>query len=112
MSYAYFLFAKPIDGHAVTLEALAAAPRSIGTPTDLMARINTLFPSVKWETQSGDAVAWFGVKGPPEFLLMPDADGNVSVLKAAFIELDEIRRLAAALTLIVFDPQKGCFVGA
>jgi hypothetical protein len=111
VSYDYFLFAKPIDGREATLEALAAAPRSIGTPADLMARIDALFPSVRWEMQSGEAAAWFGVKGPPEFLLMPDADGNVSVLKAAYIELDEIRRLATALSLIAFDPQKACFVG-
>jgi len=111
VSYDYFLFAKPIDGRAVTLEALAAASQSMGTPAEVMARIDALFPSVQWEKRSGDAIAWFGVKGPPEFLLMPDADGNVSVLKTAYIELDEIRRLATALSLIAFDPQKACFVG-
>jgi hypothetical protein len=111
VSYDYFLFARPADGNPPTLESLASAARPIGTPQQLMARISALFPAVAWEPPRGDVEAWFGVNGP-EFLLSPDADGNVSALKAAYIERAEVRALAAALELVAFDPQKGRFVDA
>jgi hypothetical protein len=111
MSYDYFLFARTGDGQAApTLESFASEPRPIGTPEQLMERISAMFPAVTWEPPHGDVDAWFGANGP-EFLFSPDPDGFVSTVKAAYIEPDQVRALAAALDLVTFDPQKGCFVG-
>ena len=106
MSYDYFLFARPADGGAPTFESLAAGMRPIGTPAELMARVEAIFPDVRWEALHDDVGAWFGASRP-EFLISPDADGRVSAVKVAYIDPAEIRALAAALDLVVFDPQKG-----
>ena len=108
MSYDYFLFARP-RGEKVDFDSLASERAAIGSPEALMARIDAIFPNVTWEPPHGDVDVWFGVNGP-EFLLSPDADGCVSVLKAAYIEPEELRALAAALDLVAFDPQEGRFV--
>jgi len=111
VSYDYFLFARPASGQAPDLETLGASKRPIGTPAELMARISAFFPALRWEPLRGDIDAWFGVQGPPEFMLSADGAGNVCVLKAAYIERDEISALANALGCVAFDPQKGLFVG-
>lgn len=110
MSYDYFLFAKPDDGRAASLDSLASDRKAIGMPGELMARIGAVFPSVAWEPPHGGVEAWFGANGP-EFLFSCDEDGSVSVLKAACIDPEELRALVAALGLVAFDPQKGCFIG-
>ena len=74
-----------------------------------MARLSAMFPAVAWQAPHANVDAWFG-GNRPEFLLSADTDGNVSALKAAYIEPAEIRALAAALNLVAFDPQKGSFI--
>jgi len=109
MSYDYFLFAAPADGSDPSIDAIAANPVAIGTPDALIAHISARFPALRWSPPDGAINAWFGVGGP-EFIVQPESDGRVIALKAAYIERHEVRALASALGLVVFDPQRGVFV--
>ena len=110
MSYDYFLFARPADGRAPDLDALATELRPIGAPEDLMARIGALFPALIWTAPQDRTDAWMALGGPSEFILAAEADGNVATVKAARVERDEVRALAKALGCVVFDPQQGSFL--
>ena len=111
MSYDYFLFARPRGGEAANIDALAGCRAPIATPEQLMERIDALFPGTTWQVPHGEVEAWFGTYGA-EFLFCADGDGTVSMLKVAYIEADQVRRLMAALDLVAFDPQRGGFIGA
>lgn len=111
MSYDYFLFAKPPGGEAANVDSLASGRKPIATPAQLKARIDALFPGTTWQAPHGEIDVWFGINGA-EFLFSADAEGYVSVLKVAYIEADQVRRLMAALDLVAFDPQRGGFIGA
>ena len=107
MSYDYFLFARPTDGTLLQLETLGKNMSPIGSPEEVMARISAEFPAVRWEPPRANIHAWFGVQGPPEFIVTTEADGNVASIKAAYIERHEVDRLIAAMRLVAFDPQTG-----
>jgi hypothetical protein len=111
MSYDYFLFAPPADGTALQLETLGETIQPIGSPVEVMAKISAEFPAVRWKPPRANIQAWFGVQGPPEFLITTAADGSVGSIKAAYIERDELDRLIAAMHLVAFDPQTGELFG-
>lgn len=112
MSYDYFFFAKPGDGKVLAIDAIGPDLPSIGSLEFVRGEISRAFPAVRWEPPRGEIRAWFGLQGPPEFLLLPEDGGKLSCFKAAFIEREEVLALAASMNLVAFDPQRGEILGA
>lgn len=103
MSYDYFFFRKRASDEKLTLENLERNVESIGSVDSVKAAITELFPATQWSEFKD---AWFGVCGPPDFLVSADPDGGLISFKASRIERGEVEMLAAKMDLIVFDPQK------
>jgi hypothetical protein len=88
---------------------------ALGTPQELMQRLDRLFPQLRWEQSPArrqalrvaaaagviapDAPSWFG-RGGPEFLISPDAQGQVRTFSASRIEPAELRRVEKELRLV------------
>ncbi|HEY2345457.1 MAG TPA: hypothetical protein VGH80_06165 [Xanthomonadaceae bacterium] len=109
MSYDYFLFARPADGSAPRLDALDETSPPIGSPADVIAGIDAVFPALRWEPSRNGGPVWFGAgaRGQPEFLVSAEANGLVIAFKAARLERVELDALATAMRLTVFNPQSG-----
>jgi hypothetical protein len=106
VSYDYFLFARPAPGDGLTLDGLGDAT-AIGALDQVKAAISKTFPATRWEASRHDPRAWFGLQGPPEFLLTTEVDGGITSFQSCRIERAEVLLLARQLHLVVFDPQSG-----
>jgi hypothetical protein len=102
MSQDYCFFGALPDGRKPTLRD-SFPP--IGTADEVMARVSALFPSLRWKPPYYEVRAWFGVDGPVQFILVPEADGRVMALKGEQIDRAQALALAAALGLVVFDTE-------
>ncbi len=109
MSYDYFFFARPADGSEPRLETLGRQLAPIGAAADVIAGIDAVFPSLRWQPPQGTITSWLGggVPGQPEFFVAAEADDLVMSFKAGHIERADVDALASRMRLAVFDPQSG-----
>jgi hypothetical protein len=130
MSYDYLMFHRPgpWPQWVKRLQVFFTGDLgSLGTPEELMRRIDELFPQTRWrkmdrsqmrvvmpgQKRSGfdpEAPVWFGGSGP-EFQLVADVDGKVKSLSVSRAERREIRLLCRKLGLVYLDLQAEGLVG-
>jgi hypothetical protein len=130
MSYDYLMFHRPgfLPQWIKRLQAVTSRKMgSLGTPEELMKRINELFPATRWEKNDRadlkallsqikgggvdpNAPVWFGGMAPT-FQLSADVDGNVKSMTVSRVERSEIRLLCRRLGLIYLDLQADGLLG-
>lgn len=95
-------------------EALSGPP--IGTVQEVKAAVARIFPQLQWKQHNisiagvvlpkSDITDWsWSTLGAPEISLGADAAGDVKLLKISRAERSEVKTVARALGLRVFDEQ-------
>lgn len=104
MSYDYLLFRAPADGPMASWPA-GAEPEPLGTADELKARVEALFPGVRWRSfQDSFFGTWEDGERYAEFQLTPWKDGSFNGFSMKRVEREEVERVCRQLGLVAVDP--------
>lgn len=110
MSYDFTLIkSNGADDLASLIDDIMAEP--VGRVDEVKAAINRLFPSVAWDeltipNERGESIiAWCGHHASPDFQLMTDAGGDVTMISMSRAERSDAELVASVLKLTLIDEQ-------
>jgi hypothetical protein len=106
MSYDYMLF-RPLRSGPMSSWP-AEKPESLGTESEVKARLAEVFPGLTWRAPAFRLATWDDGDHHAQFTVVPEPDGTVRFVGMTHCARGDVERLARHLgpAVVAVDPQK------